>query len=266
MKKHLILPLALVLFGACHPVSKDLRTYALNCKAIEISVQSDTLEFPYTVCFDPKGRVETVTTSDFDGSFRFGETYRYDSHGQLMEISGVNDENELEIRYEYDYAGKFIRECRAYGMNNQEMHRWVHENDGRHIVKTDYYSEGELAFTTTKSFSGHHYEEETCQSDGQVMGRASVDYFETEEKPMRIVGDDLDIEITYNEKGLPVMSRNAVLNSRGELQWAPDLEEHPLRYYRYEYDKRGNWISRADSVHPDSTAYAVLKRTISYQK
>jgi len=60
------------------------------------------------------------------------------------------------------------------------------------------------------------------------------------------------------------MSRGTLLTSTGEMKWARDLEAFPCRYYSYEYDERGNWISRAESVHPDSTAYSVLHRIIKY--
>ena len=265
MKKILTLSV-LVAVCACHPVANDLEKYALNCKAVELSLQSDTLEFPYTVLFNDKGCVETLTTFGFDGSFRFKESCTYDSKGRLSESVGFNDEQETEIRYEYEYDGAFLRECRVYGMNTQEMHRYVHENDGRHIVRSEYYGEGELEYTMTKTFSGSRYEEVTRRPDGELIGKATVDFFKTETKPSRILGDGVDIEIEYNDKGLPVKSRNVVLNSRGELQWTPDLDERPERYYTYEYDERGNWISRADRFHPDSAAYAVLTRIIRYQK
>ena len=135
-----------------------------------------------------------------------------------------------------------------------------------HIVKSDYYGEGELVYTLKKTFSGNKYDEETLGSDGKLIGNATVYFSKTETKPTRIVGDEIDVEVKYNDKGLPIMSRNTVLNSRAELQWISDLEEHPSRFYQYEYDERGNWISRADRVHPDSAAYAVLRRTITYQK
>ncbi len=266
MKKIILISAILLFCAACHSVGNDLDKYALNCKVVELTLQTDTLEFPYTVRFNASGRVETVTTRNYDGSFRFEESCIYDGKGRVTEILGVNDEQETEIRYEYDYDRTFVRECRVYGMNNQEMHRWVHENNGRHIVKSDYYGEGELVYTLKKTFSGNKYDEETLGSDGKLIGNATVYFSKTETKPTRIVGDEIDVEVKYNDKGLPIMSRNTVLNSRAELQWISDLEEHPSRFYQYEYDERGNWISRADRVHPDSAAYAVLRRTITYQK
>ena len=263
MKTKISLIAGALLLCACTQVGNDLGKYALNCKAEEITLQSDTLERPYTVRFRPDGHVAEVVTMNFDLSPRYTKTYEYDSRGRLVEVSGVNSDNETEARYEYEYDGRFIKECRMYGMNNQEIHRWVHTNDGRHIVHTDYFNEGELFYTTTKSFKGHTYKEESVNSEGQVMGTAEVEFL-TEEKPKVIKGSDLDIEITYNEKGLPTMSRGTLLNSLCEMEWTGDLELHPCRYYSYEYDERGNWISRAESVHPDSTAYSVLRRIIKY--
>lgn len=264
MKTRIIIAAAL-LAASCTPGKSDLEKYALNCKAEEIALQSDTLEFPYIVRFNPDGQVREVITRNFDLTTRYTETYTYDDKNQLIEISGVNADNETEQRHEYEHDGRFVKECRVYGMNNQEMHRWVHTNDHRHIIRTEYFSEGEPAYITTKSYRGNTYKEQSVTPEGELIGEAEVEFL-TEQKPRSIKSDTMDIEITYNEKGLPTMSRGTLLNSLGEMEWASDLDEHPCRYYSYEYDERGNWISRAESVHPDSTAYSVLRRTIKYQK
>ncbi len=253
-----------VLFCACNPIRTDLGNYALNCKAQEVIVQSDSLELPYTAFFNGKGQLDSVCTRNFDGSPRFKESYIYDERSRLKEVYGINSEGDYEVRYEYEIDGKFIKECRVYGMNNQEIHRWVHENDGRHIVHTVYYGEGEEEYIIKKKFSGSHYTEESYTPDGELTGRAEVDFFRDDNKPTCVRGDQMDIDIQYNSKGLPEISRNATLNSKGELEWVPGLEENPFRYFSYEYDERGNWISRAERIHPDSTAISVLHRIIKY--
>jgi len=264
MKTKLVIAAAL-LVCACHPIPNDLEKYALDCKAAEVSVQCDTLERNYTVKFNPQGRVTEIETFNDDGSFRFRESFGYDKRGRLTDVIGINSENETEERYEYDWKGSFIRECRMYGMNNEELHRWAHDNDGRHIVRTEYYGEGELSYITTKDFGKDSYVETTCAPDSSLIGKAKIEFFRSENKPTRIEGsNNLYVEIDYNEKGLPVRSLNTVLNSLGEMEWVLDLETHPERYYSYEYDERGNWISRALKVHPDSTVISVLKRSIKY--
>ena len=261
--KNIIVLLAALFMCACTSVKTDLEKYSLNCTASQLTLQSDTLELPYTVKFNKLGQAETVTTTNFDGSFRYEETFTYDDKNRLIEINGVNSENENEARYEYDYAGRFIKECRVYGMNNQEMSRWVHENDGRHIVHTDYYAEGELSFVTKKKYSGKTYVEESFSPENDLLGTANVSFL-TDDKFTRIKGDNIDVEIDYNEKALPVRSRGTLLNSVGEMMWASDLEQYPERFYTYEYDSKGNWITRYERVHPDSTAYSILRRIITY--
>ncbi|MBO6170105.1 MAG: hypothetical protein J6O51_09075 [Bacteroidales bacterium] len=262
MKSKLILVSALVIC-ACSPVKTDLEKYSLNCNAQEVTLQSDTLELPYTVTFNKYGQAETVRTDNFDGSFRYEESYTYNDRHQLTDILGVNSENENEARYEYDYKGRFISECRVYGMNNQEMSRWVHKNDGRHIVNTEYYSEGELSFISKKEYSGNSYVEKSYSPEGDLLGTADVSFL-TDEKLTRIKGGEFDVEIDYNEKALPVRSRGTLLNSVGEMMWSSDLEQYPERFYSYEYDDKGNWVTRYEKVHPDSTAYSVLHRIIRY--
>ncbi|MBQ9463367.1 MAG: hypothetical protein IJU68_06905 [Bacteroidales bacterium] len=263
MKIRILLAAAL-LVCSCSPAVKDLEKFNLNCNASEVTLQSDTLELPYTAYFNKHGQLDSIVTRNFDGGYRSTESYSYDKKGRLAEISGINADGESEIRYEYEFDGRFVRECRIYGMNNQEMHRWIHSNDGRHIVRTEYYNEGELEYITTKKFSGNSYSEETINEDGEIIGQAEVDFFRNENKPMHIRSSQMNVDIEYNGNGLPVMSREAVLNSLGEMEWTPDLETNPDRYYSYEYDKRGNWISRAEKIHPDSTAVIVLRRTIKY--
>lgn len=68
----------------------------------------------------------------------------------------------------------------------------------------------------------------------------------------------------YDENGLPLMSQGAVVNSVGTLQWPEDLATYPCRYYSYEFDERGNWITRYERKEPDSPEAIVLKRTIVY--
>lgn len=260
-----IVVLSALLVCACTPVKTDLEKYALNCKAREVSLVSDTLELPYTVYFNSLGQADTVITYNFDGSFRYKESYTYNKRHQLLEINGVNAENENEARYEYDYSGRFISECRLYGMNNQEMSRWVHTNDGRHIVRTEYYNEGMLSFVTSKKYDGMTYVEESCTGDGELMGKVDVAFL-TDDKFTRIKGDDIDVEIEYNDKALPVKCRGTFVNTRGELMWSSELDFHPECYYSYDYDERGNWIARYERYHPDSTATLVIRRTVKYQK
>ena len=115
------------------------------------------------------------------------------------------------------------------------------------------------------SSSGNGYDEESISAEGNLMGRAHVDFL-TEEKPTRITSDAMNVEIDYNDRRLPVRSKETVLNSLCEMQWETGLDDYPERFYTYEYDERGNWISRAERVHPDSAAVVVLRRTIKYQK
>lgn len=249
---------------ACTPLRTDYQNYGLNCIAKELTLQSDSLELPYTAYFNAKGQLDSVCLRNFDETLRFKETYLYNGKSQLEEVQGVNSEGDMEIRYEYVIDGKFIKECRVFGMNNQEMYCWIHKNDGRHIVQTTYSIEGEEAYIIKKHFSGTHYTEESFTPDGELKGHAEVDFYKDDEKPTCVRGDQMEIDVQYNSKGLPEISRNTTFNSKGELQWAPGLEEHPFRYFSYEYDERGNWISRAERIHPDSAAVAVLHRNIIY--
>lgn len=249
---------------SCSQFNQDQEKYGLCVPARMVMLQSDSLELPYSVRFNRKGKIDYIETHNFDGTFRSREDYHYNTEGQLKEVIGLNSDGEIEIRYVYDFDGNFIRECRIYGMNNQEMYRWIHSNDGKHIVHTEYLNEGELQCIISKSFNGDSYVEESRTPEGVLIGRAEVDFLDSENKPRHIRGTDVDIEIEYDDKGLPTVSRNAVLNSTGSMEWVSELENNPLRYYSYEFDRRGNWVTRTERVHPDSSACAVLHRKIKY--
>lgn len=259
-----IVALAALAICSCTQFSKDQEKYGLVTPARSVTLQSDSLEKPYTARFNRRGQLECVETRNFDGSFRFREDYRYNDKHELEEILGTNSDGDIEIRYEYEMDGEFVAECREYGMNNQEMIRWVHANDGKHIINSEYYNEGELQFIIDKTFTDSSYVEVSHSEEGELIGSAQVLFLGKETKPRHILTDELDIQIEYNDKGLPVMSSGAVLNSLGGMEWVPDLDIHPARYYSYEYDRHGNWITRYERKEPDSPEAIVLKRTIIY--
>lgn len=265
MKNVLLLGVAAVLaVCGCVRFHPDQEKYGLVSPARSVTLQSDSLELPYTVRFNRKGQLSCVETRNFDGSFRYREDYSYNDRGELKEVLGTNSDGDIEIRYEYDMDGEFISECREYGMNNQEMIRWIHTNDGHHIVYSQFLNEGELQYIIEKTYTDSSYVEISHTPEGEFIGRAEVEFLDRESRPRRIKTDDLDIQIDYNDKKLPVKSRGALLNSCGGMEWVPDMDDHPYRYYSYEYDRRGNWIKRTEKVHPDSSACAVLRRIIKY--
>lgn len=264
MKLRIIESAALILLAACSQYGADHEKYGLCTKAREVTLQCDSLEFPYTARFNRRGQLEYVETRNFDGGFRFREDYKYNDKHELEEVIGTNSDGDIEIRYEYEMDGEFVAECREYGMNTQEMVRWTHTNDGKHIIYSEYYNEGDLQYIINKSFTDSSYVEVSHTAEGELVGTAQVTFFGKETRPRQILTDELDIQIDYNDKGLPVRSSGVVLNSRGGMEWVPDLDINPVRYYSYEYDRHGNWIVRTEKVHPDSSACMILHRKIAY--
>lgn len=264
MKTRLLFTLAL-LACSCSPLtSNELWQYDVTGPVKEITLHSDTLALPWTASFDRSGHLTKMTIFNFDGSEQSVRSYTYNLRKQVTKASGLFAPGEPETYHIYKYDGAFVKECTAYDMDDKEVYRWVSENDGKHIVRTEYYYKGELQYTADKVFTDSSYRAESHTPDGVLNGFADVEFYKVEEKPTHIISNDGEITIKYDENGLPVMSQGAVVNSVGTLQWPEDLAIYPCRYYSYEFDERCNWITRYERKEPDSPEAIVLKRTIIY--
>ena len=255
-----------VILSACacnSGITEDMAKYGLNCKVKELNVSASSGELDYVVDFNSKGMVEHILCTDQEGSMLHEEFHKFDGKGRLTEIQDLDEDGVTEGRYAYEYDGKFVSKCCFYGMNNEEIHRWEHKNDGKNIVKTEYYNNGILEYVTTKEFDGNVCHERSVSAEGSVIGDAVTTYF-SDNKPSSIKGDNVDIQIEYNEKGLPVKSVGTMISSGGEFGWQPELESSPERFYKYEYDNKGNWVTRTEHRHPDSLAVVTVSRKIIY--
>lgn len=264
MKTRLLFALALIACACTTQERNDYRKYNVTGPVKEIILQSDSLAMPWTAEFKRSGRLNKVTIFNFDGSEYSVRTYRYNSRKQLTAIYGVVQFGEKAMDYKYKYDGDFTSECRTFDHEGQEVYRWVFENDGQNIVRTEFYETDTLQFYGVRDYNGEHYTSKVYNPEGELISTTEVDFCQLEDKPTRIVSDNEDITIEYNEQGLPVMSRGTVVNSTGDLQHRSDLATYPCRYYSYEYDERGNWITRYERKAPDSPDAIIIKRTILY--
>ncbi len=264
MKTRLLAIVSLLACACTANVNQDLGQYDVTGPVREISVQSDTVGLPWTAEFNRLGQLEKVVVRNMDGSDNSVRTYHYNCRKQLTRVDGIATEDNEILTYKYKFDGRFIKECHAYNSENEEVYSWIQENDGEHVVRYDYYHNGELQYYVVKEFDGDSYKSFCHYANGDLMSMAEVDFFQVEEKPTRIVAKDADAIIERDENGLPVMSRGTVLNSVGALSELDDPEAYPCRYYSYEFDDHGNWITRYERKEPDSPEAIVLKRTIIY--
>ena len=85
---------AALLLCACSQVKTDLDKYGLNCKAEEITLQSDTLDFPYTVRFNPDGQVLQVWFDSMGKEEDDGESERTGVHTRGAESGYLAESGE----------------------------------------------------------------------------------------------------------------------------------------------------------------------------
>lgn len=235
-------------------------------QTVQVLTDGTTPEFGHIHYYNREGQVDSTRWFNPDSSFRYISINRYDSRGRLAESFEIDADGDTECRYEYDYDGRFIAECRMYGMNNQEVHRWTHTNDRRNIVRTDYFSEGEFVYTSNKVYSTpSHCSEVVTGPDGEELGRSQTDFF-AKDLPSRLAADGIDVSVEYDSCGRPVHSVGAVLDSECHLGWSPTLEDNPERFYTYEVDSYGNWTVRHEKNHPEGPDVSVIRRVIEYYK
>lgn len=267
MKYQLIIAAAAVLSVAagCSQAPEDvLSRYQLQGKVSSLEIISEAGEFSRKVVFRRDGRVRSIDYRNADGTHRYTESFAYDKTGKLLQISSVTADGVTDAIYKYEYDGEFVSECRVYGMNNDEVSRWSHRNDGEHIISTSYYSEGDEQYVVRKSYDGVTRHEESFLVDSdQPFGIADIVDL-TADKPLSIKTSTIDISVEYNEYGWPVHATNTLLTSMCEIRWNPSLEAKPERWFKYETDSHGNWVRRSEHFHPDSSAVDVIVRKIEY--
>lgn len=258
-----VLSLTLLLSSCSWNVKSDLDTYGLTCKVKEMTVVVSESELDYTVFFNRFGQIDSLLRYSPEDDIHDKEIYFYDKDHHRVKISNRDSDGQQEGWYEYQYDGDFISVCEIYGMNSNVLYRWEHLNDGENIIETRCYMEGELQYTDCKDYDGLSYEERQIGPDGELVGTAHVELF-AKDKPSLVTQEGSEIRIDYNEAGLPVHSVNVLVSSNGELGWHPSLEEKPERWYKYEFDKKGNWVLRTIHDSPDGEPTITVRRTIIY--
>lgn len=264
----------IALTAGCHAGTyskqSDMDKFGLDGQVSKIKVVCDTAfnkipEDNYEATFDASGNLSMLRALYTDGRTMNYESYVYDNEGRLDEILLLDQDSSLTGRYHYEYDGSFISKCTLYGMNNQDIQTWIHSNDGKHIVTTEFYQEGDLQAVSKSKWlhKGEVREETVTDADGELVGLSKYVYL-SPDKPLSITGDLIDVVITYGDNGLPQSSTDVFVSSKGDLI-ASEIENKdgsPVIFtYEYTYDPAGRWISRKATLQ-DGTVYEILTRAI----
>lgn len=218
----------------------------------------------YLAEFSPKGLLTSITNYAPDSSVFFSTRYEYDAKGRVTNILEADMSGEETGEYRYTYKGDFLSLCIHLGEANEEDCRWEHENDGEHIVKTVFYSEGALESISESTWDGMTRREVVKSPEDSLIGTAEYVYLR-KDKPVRITSDNTDISIEYNEKGLPYKCVNVLLTTDGNLRWDPRIVQDEENTYEYEYDSKGNWTRRKEYLSNAGILSSDISRTITYR-
>ena len=264
-----------VVYGCSGSISgskqTDLEKFGIGSQPVsKVKVVCDTIynripEDNYEAVFDASGNLSMLRALYTDGRTMNYESYVYDNEGRLDEILLLDQDSSLTGRYHYEYDGSFISKCTLYGMNNQDIQTWVHSNNGKQIVRTDFYQEGELQTVSKNKWSrkGKVRKETVTDDEDELVGESEYIYISSG-KPVSITNDLVNLSITYDGNGLPTSSSDVFVSSKGDLI-ASEIENKdgsPVIFtYEYTYDPAGRWISRKATLQ-DGTVYEILTRTI----
>lgn len=249
----------------------DLEKFGIFSQPVsKVKVVCDTaysriIEDNYEAAFEGSGNLSSLRTLFTDGSVMNYEFYVYDAEGHLDEILLLDQDSSLTGRYHYEYDGSFISKCTLYGMNNQDIQTWVHTNDGKQIVQTDFYQEGELQTVSKNKWSrkGTVRKETVTDDEDELVGESEYIYL-SPGKPVSITSDFVNLSITYDSNGLPTSSTDVFISSKGDLI-ASEIENKdgsPVIFtYEYTYDPAGRWTTRKTTLQ-DGSVYQLLSRTI----
>ena len=231
------------------------------------SIPDTTLRFSpadyQTMYFDTEGRILKKVNYAPDGSPLNYETCEYDDQHRLVSYDIYSMDGIYDGGFTFTYDGNMIATCTACIPGDEETAKWINKNDGKHIIQTEFYSEGELQYTSKDKYGkkGLVRDEETINSDGECIGKMHYEYI-AEEIPTLIRGGNRDVQVEYNEKLLPVRSSGAAINSAGEVEWIVSKED-PVTY-EYEYDDHGNWIVRSEYRGSRHRLTRLIRREIEY--
>lgn len=266
---------AIMLLAACttnkYSKPSDLERFGLDGQSVsKVAVVCDTAynkipEDNYEASFEPSGNLSELRSFFKDGSTMNYEIYSYDDEGRLEEILLLDKDSSLTGRFHYEYDGDFISKCTLYGMNNQDIQTWIHTNDGKQIVQTEFYQEGELQTVSNNKWThkGEVRKESVTDEEGELVGESTYVYL-SPDKPISITSDLLTIVITYDENGLPQHSADVFISSKGDLIPAGNDTQDgapSIFTYDYTYDSLGRWITRKATLQ-DGSIYQLLTRTI----
>lgn len=246
-----------VKYGLCAP-AKSFRVRQIVCK-------SPCADSNFEVLFNSDGKTDSLVYLFPDGSRRVSEEYEYNAKGKLERICCRDIDGRDDGMYYYEYDGSFISSCTLYGVNNGELYRWDHTNDGHEIVASRFFEEKMFQNVTFSKFEGNVRNDEVFDADSNLVLKCRYEYYDQKNKlPLSIEGDDISVRLEYNGHGLPCKCTGALLTATGGLWLDAECGNDPTVRYEYEWDSYGNWTQRREYREDDTEPTEILEREIEY--
>ncbi|WP_299767449.1 hypothetical protein [uncultured Dokdonia sp.] len=267
----------------------DKNGHLTSLKLYEDGDLTDT----YTYLYEEN---KLVSEKEDDGEDTTKKTYRYNTSGLLIEKKEY-DNNTLEYLYTYAYNKKgfmiekeytSLREdSGAFGGTTYSKTIYTYNNNGKCTSETEYHKDGreknKIIYEHSNT-NGHtilekekHDEDKyvpqysiTYDTRGNITEKILYSYYgKQEERRVRTFDANNNVLTyeSYNEDN--VLVNHIVYNYNAQKDPIQEVstrnkDDQYIRKYMYEYDERGNWITRVTLKDGDEYISNEVKRTIKY--
>jgi len=263
-----------------------------NLLSLKIYDNGD-LEDTYTYKYENN---RLISEKEDDGEDTIKKTYRYNTAGLLVEKKEY-DNNTLEYLYKYAYNGKGLMiekeytslraDSGAFGGTTYSKTIYTYNSSGKCTSETVYYKDGReknkiiYEYSNTNGFTVLEKEKRdenkyvpqysnTYDSRGNVTEKILYDYYgKQDERRVRTYDANNNVLTyeSYNENNTFIIRTTYTYNAQNdpikEVNFRSEDNQY-MRIYIYEYDERGNWITRVTQKEENDYISNEVKRTIKY--
>lgn len=273
---------AAIIATGCESIERpfDYEFYGLNCPVKAVSVKTYhaenrfgeilkgdlTWDGHYLATFNEAGNIESIQSFDADGDLRELSRHKHNKDNMLVEVASYDNDGEIEYSISFDYDNdkhttSTTNKSYWSGTEETRVYNYIWKND--EIVEINLTMNGELISKTLCNEIGkNHVEKITYDKDGNEILR-ETELTDDKGRIKEIDKQDLHIEITWNEKNLPIYLKNAHLHNNTHIATFSEGEESIL-YAEYEYDSKGNWIKQIVYEGDNKRPLTISERVITY--
>ncbi len=236
--------------------------YQLEFKVIEKDgkiLKGDTIECSYLKYeFDDKNRLlsEEYCLLDFLTSYK----YKYDENVRLIERTNFN---RLDRKYEYDSTGNQVKELMFDSEGLMGYWTYKYDNNGYKIEKTGYLGDDFVERWIYEYDQDHKKIKEFmvgAELDNSQTEMVKTYEYDNKGRLISVLWTDPKTKITSVDK-YKYNDKNDIIEHYNKNDFQRGIEE--IKFYKYQYDKNGNWVKRIEYINSSPTT--MTKRKIEYR-